>query len=285
PITVTVTPTPANVLTCSTTQFTGTVTGTTDLAIDWFVTPEGVGTCLDGAYKAPLATPAAPNNSATVTAYRDANPNQFGTSAPFPLAPASPAAAVPITGSTGELVSGTPGIGIYQHAAAASGSRVYATWTVDMNAAGDVKMMVASSNDGGATWSAAQPAIDATILDTNGGSISCPAVAVDAGNPSVVYAIGKVDGMNSISASVGDPSNDPAFVLAVSVDGGQTFPQTVLSTSYADIFPCQDVSSPAANTVVVTAPGGSDCGVYPDMYVWSDANRGAGFQTGQFDQN
>jgi hypothetical protein len=285
PINVTVTPSPANVLTCSTTQFTGTVTGTTDLSIDWYVTPAGVGTCLNGAYTAPLATPAAPNDSVTVTAYRDANPNQFGTSAPFTLATAFPSAAVPITGSTGDLVSGNPGIGIYQHAAAASGNRVYATWTLDMTAAGKVTMMVASSNDGGATWGAAQPAIDATILDTNGGSISCPAVAVDAGNPNVVYAIGKVDGMNSITNNLGDISNDPAFVLAVSVDGGQTFTQRVLSTSYSDIFPCQDVSSPAANTVVVTAPGGTDCGVYPDMYVWSDANRGAGFQTGTFDPN
>ena len=58
PINVTVTPSPANVLTCSTTQFTGTVTGTTDLSIDWYVTPAGVGTCLNGAYTAPLAAAA-----------------------------------------------------------------------------------------------------------------------------------------------------------------------------------------------------------------------------------
>jgi hypothetical protein len=282
---VTVTPTPAGVLTCSTVQFSATIAGTADLSGTWSMTPAtGAGAiAVDGLYTAPTATPAAPNNSVTVSAVSAADPSAFDTTPAFPLATAFPSVASPITGSTGDLVGGNPGIGIYQHAAAASGSHVYATWTVDMSTAGEVKMMVARSDDGGVTWAAAQPAIAATILDTNGGSISCPAVAVDAGNPNVVYAIGRVEGMNSITNNLGDISNDPAFVLSVSIDGGQTFTQTVLSTSYSDIFPCQDVSSPAANTVVVTAPGGTDCGVYPDMYVWSDANRGAGFLTGAFD--
>jgi hypothetical protein len=287
PITVTVTPTPTSVLTCSTTQFTATITGTTDVSGTWSMTPAtGAGTFDDlGAYHAPTTTPAAPNNSVTITATSAADPSAFDTTPAFTLATAFPSAGVPITGSTGDLVGGNPGIGIYQHAAASSGSHVYATWTVDMNTAGEVKLMVARSDDGGATWGAAVPAIDATILDANGGAISCPAVTVDAGNPNVVYAIGTVQGDNSVTNAKGDISNDPAFILAVSIDGGQTFSQTILSTTYSDLFPCADVSSPAASTVVVTAPGGTDCGVYPDMYVWSDANRGAGFQTGTFDQN
>jgi hypothetical protein len=279
PITVTVTPSPANVLTCSMTQFTGTVAGTTDLSIDWYVTPAGVGTCVNGVYTAPLATPAAPNDSVTVTAYRDANPNQFGTSAPFTLATAFPSAAVPITGSTGDLEGGNPAIGIYQHAVAASGSSLYAAWSVNTSAT-DVKMMIARSVDGGATWSAANPAIEALITDSNGGEVDCPAVAVDPGNPNIVYATGVVMGDNSLT-HLQEPSNDPALVLAVSVDGGQTFTQTILTTGGTTA--CPDVASPAPNTVVVNAAGGGQCGTYPDDYVWTDTAGGAGFQTGSID--
>ncbi len=83
---------------------------------------------------------------------------------------------------------------------------------------------------------------------------------------------------------MGDPS-DPALVLTVSTDGGQTFTPTVLSTAFATLYPCQDVASPAANTVVVAAPG-DGCGEgHPDMFVWSDANRGAGFAQGALDTN
>ena len=290
PVTVTVTPAPANVLTCSTTQFNAVVLNTTDVAVDWSVMPaSGAGTIdIQGNYQAPNATPAAPNNSVTVTAQREGNPSQLDTTPPFTLATAFPSTASPITGSTGDLEGGNPAIGVYQHAAAASGSRVYAAWAVNPDGGTEVKLMVARSDDGGATWSAGVAAIDAQILNgetTVGGGIDCPAVAVDAGNPDVVYAIGSVDVYNSITQSVGDATNDPAFVLAVSTDGGKTFAQTVLSTAFATLFACEDVSSPAPDTVVVTAPGGTDCGVYPDIYVWSDPNRGAGFQTGTFDDN
>jgi hypothetical protein len=238
PITVTVTPTPASVLTCSTTQFTAAVTGTTDLSIDWYVTPaSGSGTFgNNGAYHAPAATPAPPNNSVTVTASRSGNPTQFDTTPPFTLATAFPSAAAPITGSTGDLEGGLA-IGVYQHAGASNGNTVYAVWSVNSSAT-EVKMMIARSDDGGATWNAAVPAIDAAITDTNGGSIDCPAIAVDPGNPNIVYATGMVDADNSITHAIGDPTNNPAFVLAVSTNGGQTFSNTVLSTVYAGIGPC-----------------------------------------------
>jgi hypothetical protein len=284
PITVTVAPTPVNVLTCSTTQFTATVTGTTDLSVDWYVTPAtGAGTIGQGDYHAPTSTPAAPNNSVTVTAQRSANPSQLDTTPPFTLATAFPSTAVPITGSTGNLEPGGA-IGVYQHAAAASGNRVYSTWSVNSSPA-EVKMMIAHSDDGGATWSAGVTAIDATISDTNGGSVDCPAVAVDPGNPNIVYATGMVQGNNSITHGIGDLTNDPAFVLAVSTDGGLTFSNTVLTTAYAAIMPCQDVSSPAPNTVVVNAPSGDQCGTYPDITVWTDTAGGAAFKTGTFDGN
>jgi hypothetical protein len=283
PVTVTVTPAPANVLTCSTTQFNAVVLNTTDVAVDWSVMPaSGAGTIdIQGNYQAPNATPAAPNNSVTVTAQREGNPSQLDTTPPFTLATAFPSTASPITGSTGDLEGGNPAIGVYQHAAASSGSRVYATWSVNPESATEVKMMIARSDDGGATWGTAVPAIDATISDTNGGEIDCPAVTVDAGNPDIVYAIGMVQGNNSITHALGDPTNNPAFVLAVSTDGGQHFSNTVLSTAYAGISPCQDVSSPAPNTVVVNAPTGDQCGTYPDITVWTDTAGGAGFKTGQ----
>ncbi len=293
PVTVTVTPTPANVLTCSTTQFTATITNTTDLAVDWYLTPaSGAGTIdIPGNYHAPTSTPAAPNNSVTVTASRSANPTQFDTTPAFTLATAFPGAAVPVPGSTGASEIGDPAIGVYQHMAAASGNRVYATW-VDNPAppATEIRQMVARSDDGGATWTTPVPAIDAMILGgytTNNGSMDCPAIAVDPGNPDVVYTTATADLGNSLGALVGD-SVDPALVFSVSVDGGRTFTPTVLSTAFATFDPCQDIASPAPNTVVVTAPS-VGCNENPDftkdIFVWSDANRGAGFGQGAVDTN
>ena len=286
PITVTVTPTPSGILTCSSTQFAATITGTTDTSGTWSMTPAtGAGTIsIEGLYTAPTATPAAPSNSGTVTATSAADPSAFDTTPAFTLATAFPSTALPITGSTGDLEVGNPAIGVYQHAAASSGNTVYATWSVNTSPT-EVKMMIARSIDGGATWSAGVPAIDAAITDTNGGEVDCPAVAVDPGNPNIVYATGMVMGNNSITHNIGDPTNDPAFVLAVSTNGGQTFSNTVLTTAYAAIAPCQDVSSPAPNTVVVNAPAGDQCGTYPDTYVWTDTAGGAAFQTGTFDKN
>ena len=293
PVTVTVTPTPTNVLTCSTTPFTATVTGTTDVVVDWSITPAtGAGTIdIPGNYHAPTSTPAAPNNSVTVTAQREGNPSQGDTTPPFMLGTAFPGAAVPVPGSTGYGDLGDPSIGIYQHMAAASGRRVYATW-VDNPAppATEIRQMVARSDDGGATWTTPVPAIDAMITGgytTSNGSMNCPAIAVDPGNPDVVYTTATADLGNSFSASVGD-GTDPALMFSLSVDGGKTFTPTVLSTAFATFDPCQDIASPAPNTVVITAPS-VGCSENPpftaDIYVWSDANRGAGFGQGTLDAN
>ena len=86
---------------------------------------------------------------------------------------------------------GQPGIGIYQHAAAASGSRVYATWVVNPLRWPEVKLMVARSDDGGATWAARGPG-NRRFNPRQGTAetMDCPAVAIDAGNPDVVYTIG-----------------------------------------------------------------------------------------------
>jgi hypothetical protein len=286
---VTVTPAPANLLTCSTTPFTATVTGTTNISVSWSVTPaSGAGTIdTAGNYSSPDVAPIAPANTATVTATSVASPSLSDSAPPFVLATAFPGAAVPVAGSTGIGETGNPAIGIYQHLAAASGSRVYTTWVENPDAATEIKLMVARSDDGGKTWGPGVAAIDANILGgytTDNGSIDCPAIAVDAGNPDVIYATATVDVTNSLSAAVGDPA-DPAVVLTVSTDGGKTFTPTVLSTAFATLYPCQDVASPAANTVVVVAPG-DGCGEgHSDMFVWSDANRGAGFTQGALDAN
>jgi hypothetical protein len=290
-VTVTVTPTPINVLTCSTTPFTATLTGTTETAVDWSITPAtGAGTIgIEGDYSAPTTAPTAPNNSVTVTALTEGNPSQGNTTPPFIVATAFPGAPIPVPGSTGVGEIGDPSIGVYQHLAAASGNRVYATW-VDNPAppATEIKQMVARSDDGGATWTTPVPAIDATILGgstTNDGSMDCPAIAVDPGNPDVVYTTATADLGNSLGASAGDPTG-PAVVFSVSVDGGKTFTPTVLSTAFAAFDPCQDIASPAPNTVVVTVPG-TGCNQLTttamDIYVWSDANRGAGFASGSLD--
>jgi hypothetical protein len=287
-VTITVSQAPANVLTCTTVPFSATVTNATDTTVTWAMSPTpGWGTIgADGTYTAPTVAPTAPANIATVTATSVADPTKSATTSAFLLGTAFPGGVVAMAGSTGAGEPGNPAIGVYQHRAASNGRRMYATWADNPPApATEVRLMVSRSDDGGATWSAGVPAIDATTATT--GSVDCPAIAVDPGNADVVYATATVDVANSLSAAMGDYAG-PALVMSVSTDGGATFTPVVLSSAFATFYACQDVAAPAADTVVVTVPGhGCEPGADspPDMFVWSDAARGAGFTSGAHDTN
>jgi len=256
---VTVTPSTANVLTCATQQFTA------DRAVTWSASP---GTIDDaGLYSSPLTTPAPASATITATASDATGTASVALATAFPGAPAA------IPGSWSTAVVGT--VGVYQHGIAANGARAYAAWQDNPDGETHVALRVARSDDGGATWGAPVAAASADLLDGAGSQwLECAAVAVDAGDPDVVYAIARISGPNSLGAAV-DDDEDSTLVFAVSEDGGATFGQSVLRTGI--IGYCPDVASPAADTVVVEDPV-DVCD--KDMWVWSDAHRGAGFATG-----
>ncbi|MEB2310351.1 MAG: sialidase family protein [Sorangiineae bacterium] len=277
-VTVTVSPVSTDVLTCSQTSFTATVTGSDDATVTWSLAPPGVGS-LDaaGTYTAPLATPAP--NGVTVTATSAAEPSAQG-SAAVTLATAFPGPARTIDGSTA-LVGG-----VFPHSLATSGARIYAVWSTAASAS--PSLMVARSDDAGATW---KPAVGATKVNLANGAtepIDCVALAIDAGDPDVVYAYGSVRDRNDLGDAAAQASGGPTSFLAVSTDGGATFTTSVMQVGGAaggvdgwdQVGICGDVASPAANAVVVESPGGYNGDGNPDIAIWADGSRGAGFRTG-----
>jgi hypothetical protein len=268
---VAVTPQPADVLTCSTVPFSATVAGTPNPAVTWAV-DSGAGTIdASGVYTAPIAAPAA--DEVTISATSAAA--KASGEATFTLGTAFPGPATPVAGSVG-VMSGT--IGIYQHAIAAHASRVYAAWANSPAESANVSMMIARSDDAGATFAAGVSAVATTLADPTG-QLNCVAIAVDPGNPDTVYATAQITSDNGLGHSVPSQYADPTLVFAVSHDGGATFTTHVLSDGVGS-FDCADIAAPAPNTVVVEAPSGG-CGANDaDIYVFSDASGGAGFASG-----
>jgi hypothetical protein len=264
--TITITPQTTNVMTCSTEQFTAAVTGFDDLQVSWSATHGSVDA--SGLYTSPMTVA----TDATVTATSMADPNLSAT-AQVTLATAFPSTAHSIGGSPGtNTISGA--VGVYHHEIAAKGDRVYTVWPEYGTSTLAVK--IARSDDGGATWKPATTATPITLEANSQASVECPAIAIDAGNPDVIYVTSRVGAGTSLGDLVG--VQDGTLVLSVSSDGGTTFTQTVLRAN-ADAGYCADVISPAPNTVIVEDPTG-DCDVDKDIWVFSDTNRGAGFATG-----
>lgn len=278
-VAVTVSPASTGVLTCSQASFTATVTGSDDTTVTWSLTPEGVGS-LDaaGTYTAPLATPAP--NSVSVTATSAADPTAQG-SADVTLATAFPGAARTLDGST-SLIGG-----VFPHSLATSGARIYAVWSTE--ASSSPSLMVARSDDAGATWKPAVGATKVTFANGVSGTFDCVAIAIDAGSPDVIYAYASVRSENDLGDAAAQASGGPTSLLAVSTDGGATFTTSVMQVGgtaggpnggWDQVGICGDVASPAANAVVVESPGGYDGDGNPDIAIWADGNRGAGFSTG-----
>lgn len=270
--TVTVTPATADVLTCSTAQLAATVMHETDQSVTWTASPGTIDA--NGLYTSPMTTPMPA--TATVVATSVAAPDVSG-DAQLTLATAFPSAAVALAGTPGN--SGALGTeGVFQHQVVARGQRAYAVWPVNPANGTSVSLHVARSDDGGATFDAGVDAFTAMLkapMTTTDSWIECPSVAIDAGNPDVIYAVARISAANSLGAAVGN-TTDATLIFAVSSDGGATFTQSVLHAD-TPIGYCGDVISPAANAVVVTDPV-DVCG--KDIWVWSDSNRGAAFAQG-----
>lgn len=281
---VTVSPSTSDVLTCSTQSFSATVSSAASNDATWAVVPDtGDGTIDDaGTYTAPNRTP--PSPAVTVTATSTDQPLAH-TSASITLATAFPGAAQKLTGAPGIAALG--GAGTYAHVVAARGSRVYAAWPDDSDPS-QARLEVARSDDGGVTWKVPVDAISAAILDQSAGAaggMECPALAIDAGNPDVIYAVGHVVAENDYSQPLDASTSGPQTeLISVSTDGGTHWNTSVLHVgATGDV--CADVASPAPDNVVVVSPGWS-CSQgdaeLRDLFVWTDANRGAGFGTGTY---
>jgi hypothetical protein len=282
-IAVTLSPAHGPVLTCSTQAMQATVTGSSNQVVGWTVTEDashGTIDPLSGLFTAPIAMPTP--STATVVATALADSKTQGT-ALLTLGTAFPSAARPITGSAG---SSTFDTGTFVHSVAARGNRVYAVWPDNSNGATSVSLMVARSDDGGATWTAPVAALTANLQAPNvvpNSFVRCPAVAIDAGSPDVVYAIGDVAGPTDVGMLEQPLNGNQTQLIATSTDGGATWTQRTLHVAAGGDI-CADVTSPAPNTVTVVSPGWGGCvpgvGGSRDMFVWSDASRGAGFATG-----
>jgi len=248
---IAVTPGSADVLTCSTAQFSAEVTGLDDVDVSWSATAGTIDA--NGLYASPTTVQAV-----SVTATSTADPTLAAT-APVTLATAFPSTAAPIAGSVGTDGNGGA-IGIYQHQIVASGKRAYAIWPVNPIGSSSVSAQVARSDDGGATWTPGVDAIGTTLANgqqTDQGWVECVALAIDAGDPDVVYATARVSGNGStLSESVGVDESLLAF--AVSTDGGATFAAPTVLRATTAVGYCADVISPAPDTVVVVDPT-DDC--------------------------
>jgi hypothetical protein len=281
-LSVAVAPVNPPVLTCSTQLMQATVTNTTNQTVAWSVVEDSSHGTIDpasGVYTAPIAMPS-PSTATVVATAADGTTN--GTSL-ITLGTAFPSAARPIVGSAGASSFDT---GTFVHSFAAKGNRVYAVWSDDPTGGTTVQLKVARSDDGGATWMAPTTALIANLQPPNvvpNSFIRCPVVAIDAGNPDVVYAMGDVTGPTDVGMLDQALDGNGAQLIATSTDGGATWIQRTLHVGASGDI-CADLASPAPNTVTVVSPGWGGCtpgvGGSRDMFVWSDANRGAGFATG-----
>jgi len=157
-LSVAVAPAHGPVLTCSTQMMEATVTGSSNQVVSWRVTDDSSHGTIDeatGLFTAPIAMPTP--STATVVATAMVDGKTSGVSL-LTLGTAFPSAARPITGSAGASSFDT---GTFVHSVAAKGNRVYAVWSDDPTGGTTVRLKVARSDDGGATWMAPVTALTA----------------------------------------------------------------------------------------------------------------------------
>lgn len=263
---ISVSPQSSDALTCTTTQLTATVTGTSDKSVDWSVPSGGGSVDGTGKYTAPLQVPSPA--SATVTAALHADPG-VSADATLTLATAHPTTPVRVSTDTSTMDGQPP------HWTAASGDRVYAAVEV-FSAQHSSTGYVARSDDGGKTWGA--PA-KATNFDPDLEPYKV-SLAVDPANPDLVYAVYKL----GVSTEVLDNPSMAAggtLVLAKSTDGGKTWVDSVVVATGNGEGNTLDAVAPAPNALVITWPNFT----YVDVYTSTDA--GATFvpMTNEFDQS
>ena len=230
PGTLTVSPTTANVLTCSTLQFTETG-GVGDGG--WSVAPATASGAIasSGDYTAPLVAPTAPAVTITYATATASASAQIQVATAFVGA----AAAVPITATDNSL--NVP----FEHQFAANGSHVYAGVMAQTSSSSPLlEADIFRSTDDGKTFTGP--------VAYHTGNLSCATVAVDSGNADVVY-LAYLAGHGDSTSNTGQ-----TLRLAVSSDGAQTFPvEYDLADSVNSIAPliCPDVTSPSAGHVIV----------------------------------
>jgi hypothetical protein len=267
-----VTPKDPTVLTCSKTTFVATVTGLADASVDWTASAGSIDD--KGVFSAPITQ----GPAVSVKATSKAQPS-LAASSTVTLATALPQAKV--------VVAQTPGYAdVYPHAMASAGKRVYAAYPAQSFKPSPT-VDVLRSDDGGKTWSAP---VHASPTMVDGTEVSCVAVAVDAGNPDVVYVVFNFGAGSGLPPKLVDAgiADDGGVALLVSTDGGKTFGKAypLQTGNSSDSIPvaqgiCPDVASPKAGAVVVETPGGSND---QSLFVWSDANQGSGFSALTFDE-
>ncbi|MFO0548733.1 MAG: sialidase family protein [Polyangiaceae bacterium] len=144
----------------------------------------------------------------------------------------------------------------------------------------DNVVRVSRSEDGGATWSS-----PVQVNDTPSGIVlGCVSVAIDSGDPDVVYVTYQAiqnGGPFATTAGISDQEAGSTVAVAVSEDKGATFTNYVLVSASNEGF-CADIASPAADVVVVETPTDDtdDGGEQMKMYTFVDEQRGAGFAAG-----
>jgi hypothetical protein len=275
PAALTVAPATADVLSCGTSKFAASQSGAAPAGVTWTSSDGTIDA--DGTFHAPTHALA---SAATITAHVGAD----SANASANVATAFPHAPTAIAGSSGAVA------GVFDHAAAAKGKRVYTAWATKPSA-GSVGISFARSDDGGATFAAAKSAVT-TNVSVSGAvpAMDCVSVAIDAANADVVYIAGHVNVDNDIIHAATPAAKDQTVFLLVSEDGGGTWKTYPMWGGQSANGPlggwdspviCPDVVSPAANAVVVATPGGGDvCAGSPDIAIWADAARGAGFASG-----
>ncbi len=157
--------------------------------------------------------------------------------------------------------------GPFEHQFAANGSSVYAVLpgpTVTGDAV--VEADIYASTDSGRTFTGP------TRVHT--GNLSCATIAVDPGNPNVVY-LEYFAGHNDTTSNTG-----MTLRLAVSTDGAKTFPteyDIFDSTGEDAAFLCPDLAAPSPNHVIVAGASGLVAGS-GQWHVTSfvSSNQGAG---------
>ncbi|MBI3405537.1 MAG: DUF4091 domain-containing protein, partial [Acidobacteria bacterium] len=277
PVVVTVGPGTANVTNNLTTQFSATVTGTANTAVNWTLSGAGCAgaTCgtisAAGLYTAPAAVPAPA--TVTVTAASQANPASTGTATVTVLAPiavsVSPVNPTIITGAlqpfTATVTGGTGNTAV--------------TWTVNgisggnstvgtIDAAGNYTApisvptpntvtiratSVADPTKSGSTTATINPPVAVTIspsgvsLNAPGGAQTFVATVTGTGNTAVTWSVQGIPGGNATFGTIDAAGN---YAAPAVVPG--TNPVTVTATSVADNTKSSSASVTLSATISVS---------------------------------
>lgn len=247
---VTVSPSPADLLTCTQTTFKAGVTGVQDASVDWSLLANpttGTGSIdAKGVYTAPLTVPA--KASIVVEATSKADPTAKA-DANVTLATAHVSPPIDVTGALHPDNGGN-----YTRWVAKNGARVYAV-ALYADAMGNSRLDVVRSDDGGATTKVMG---NANLLPDPTLAVTHAAIAVDPKDPDLVYVAYKTghgsEGWTKISQVGSDAGG--SIILATSHDGGKTFTGSLVWSGGNGYCNYLDLVASAPNTMTLVCPSG-----------------------------